>query len=130
MLCDVDQLKVVNDKLGHPVGDLVLKSVGHILKENAREGDLVARIGGDEFAILTPSADQLGATELADRLRVKVRQEVGIAAAISGVTMSFGVAGWEGDDDSSETIMLRADRRLYTAKAIRDVVCAGDPSAA
>ncbi|HYH62870.1 MAG TPA: diguanylate cyclase [Solirubrobacterales bacterium] len=129
-LCDLDQLKVINDKLGHAVGDLVLKSVGQILRDNAREGDLVARIGGDEFAILTPGVDQLGATELADRIRVVVRETVGTTTAIGGVTMSFGVAEWDGDDDSSETIMLRADRRLYRAKAIRDVVCAGDPSPA
>ncbi len=130
MLGDLDQLKVINDKLGHAVGDLVLKSVGQVLRENGRKADLVARIGGDEFAILTSGVDQLGGTEFADRLRILVREEVGTAAAIGGVTMSFGVAGWEGDDDSSETIMLRADRRLYRAKAIRDVVCAGDPSPA
>jgi diguanylate cyclase (GGDEF)-like protein len=130
MLCDLDQLKAVNDQLGHPVGDLVLKAVGGVLKENVRAGDVVARVGGDEFAILTP-VDQLGAAELADRLRLMVRDRVGTAAAIGGVTMSIGVSGWEGsDDDSSETIMLRADRRLYRAKAIRDVVCAGDPSPA
>lgn len=129
MLCDLDQLKAINDQLGHPVGDLVLKAVGGVLKENMRAGDVVARIGGDEFAILTP-VDQLGATELADRLRLLVRERVGTAAAIGGQTLSFGVAGWEGSDDSNETIMLRADRRLYRAKAIRDVVCAGDPSPA
>jgi len=130
MLCDVDQLKAVNDQLGHPVGDLVLKAVAGVLKKNARVGDIVARIGGDEFAILTSGTDSLGATEQADRLRILVREEVGTAAAIGGVTMSFGVADWEGSDDSTETIMLRADRRLYRAKAIRDVVCAGDPSPA
>ena len=130
VLCDLDQLKVVNDQLGHPVGDLVLKAVGRTLMTNAREADLVARIGGDEFAILAPGLDQLGATELADRLRILVRDEVGTAAAIGDVTMSLGVAVWEGSDDSNETIMLRADRRLYRAKSIRDVVCAGDPSPA
>jgi len=130
VLCDVDQLKSINDQLGHPVGDLVLKAVGRTLEADARSGDLVARIGGDEFAILTPGVDQFGATELADRLRLQVRSEAGAAAAIGGVTMSFGVAGWEGGDDSVETVMLRADRRLYRAKLIRDVVCAGDPSPA
>jgi diguanylate cyclase (GGDEF)-like protein len=127
MLGDLDQLKVVNDKLGHAVGDFVLKSVGQILKDNARRDDIVARLGGDEFAILTPGVDLDGATELADRLRIMIREEVGATAALVGVSMSIGIAEWEGDSDSSETIMLRADRRLYMAKAIRDVVCAADP---
>lgn len=130
MLCDLDQLKAINDQLGHPAGDLVLKAVGDVLKENARAGDLVARVGGDEFAIFAPSTDELGATEQANRLRLLVGDGVRTAAAISGVTMSFGVAAWEGKDDSNETMMLRADRRLYRAKAMRDVVCAGDPSPA
>jgi diguanylate cyclase (GGDEF)-like protein len=127
MLCDLDLLKAINDHLGHPVGDLVLKAVGETLRANVRADDLVARIGGDEFAILAPGLDELGATELADRLRILVRSEVGTASAIGGVTLSFGVAEWDGGDDSKETIMLRADRRLYRAKSIRDVVCAGDP---
>jgi diguanylate cyclase (GGDEF)-like protein len=128
LLCDLDQLKAINDQLGHAVGDVVLKSVAHILDDNARAGDHVARIGGDEFAVLSPSADLLGATEHAERLRQLVEAEASAAAAIGGVTISIGVADWEGDDDSAETIMLRVDRRLYRAKAKRNVVCAGDPS--
>lgn len=127
LICDLDQLKSINDQLGHPVGDVVLRAVGRVLSENARTQDLVARIGGDEFAVLSPNADLLGATELAERLRVVVETEASAAAAIGGVSISIGVANWEGDDDSAETIMLRGDRRLYRAKATRNVVCAGDP---
>jgi diguanylate cyclase (GGDEF)-like protein len=128
LLCDLDQLKSINDQLGHAVGDVVLKSVARVLDDNARAGDQVARIGGDEFAVLSPGADLLGATEHAERLRLLVESEASAAAAIGGVTISIGVADWEGADDSAETIMLRADRRLYRAKAKRNVVCAGDPS--
>jgi diguanylate cyclase (GGDEF)-like protein len=128
LLCDLDQLKAINDQLGHAVGDVVLKSVSRVLEEHARAGDHVARIGGDEFAVLSPGADLLGATEHAERLRQLVEAEASAAAAIGGVTISIGVADWEGADDSAETIMLRADRRLYRAKAKRNVVCAGDPT--
>lgn len=127
LLCDLDCLKEINDRLGHPVGDIVLKTVGSLLRDRTRAGDLVARIGGDEFAILSSGDDLLGATELAEHLRRLVADESSAAAGIGGVTISIGVADWEGGDDSRETLMLRADRRLYTAKTTRNVVCAGDP---
>ena len=128
LLCDLDQLKAINDQLGHPVGDVVLRAVGRVLNENARAGDLVARLGGDEFAVLCPGAILLEATELAERLRRLVAEQASAAAAIGGVSISIGVADWEGGDDSAETLMLRADRRLYRAKTSRNVVCAGDGS--
>jgi diguanylate cyclase (GGDEF)-like protein len=126
LLCDLDQLKDINDRLGHPVGDTVLRSLARLLAERAREGDVVARIGGDEFGVLTIGCGLLPATELAEELRELVAAQATAAAGLGGVTMSIGVAEWEGEDDHPETIMLRADRRLYTAKATRNVVCAGD----
>jgi diguanylate cyclase (GGDEF)-like protein len=126
LLCDLDQLKDINDRLGHPVGDAVLRALARLLDERAREGDVVARIGGDEFAVLTIGCGLLAATELAEELRSSVSTQATAAAGLGGVTMSIGVAEWEGEDDHPETIMLRADRRLYTAKATRNVVCAGD----
>ena len=127
LLCDLDGLKTINDRLGHPVGDAALRTVGSLLRDHAREADLVARIGGDEFAVLSPGADLLGATELAERLR-RLVDDAGTAAGLGEGTISVGVADWEGGDDTAETLMLRADRRLYRAKATRNVVCAGDPS--
>lgn len=127
LLCDLDQLKSINDALGHPVGDTVLRNVGDLLGQRARGSDLVARIGGDEFAVLSPGTDLLGGTELAEQLRSMVESGTNAAAGLGGVTISVGVADWEGGDDSPETLMLRVDRRLYTAKSRRNVVCAGDP---
>jgi len=127
LLCDLDQLKLINDQLGHPVGDTVLKSVGRLLRDHARESDVIARIGGDEFGILSPGADLLEGTELGERLRATIESETTAASGLGGVTVSVGVADWEGGDDSAETMMLRADRRLYRAKVSRNVVCAGDP---
>jgi len=127
LLCDLDGLKEINDRLGHPVGDLVLKTVGKLLRARSRDADLVARIGGDEFAVLSAGTDLRGGTELAEQLRRLVAEEATPTAGLGGVSISIGVADWEGPDDSAETVMLRADRRLYTAKATRNVVCAGDP---
>ncbi len=127
LLCDLDGLKEINDHLGHPVGDVVLKTVGKLLRSRSRDADLVARIGGDEFGVLSAGTDLGGATELAEQLRRLVEEEATPAAGIGGVSVSIGVADWEGPDDSAETVMLRADRRLYTAKATRNVICAGDP---
>jgi diguanylate cyclase (GGDEF)-like protein len=126
LLCDLDQLKDINDKLGHPVGDAVLRSLARLLRERVRDGDVVARIGGDEFAVLTLGCGLLPATELAEELRRSVQEHATAAAGLGAVTISVGVAEWEGGDDGPEAIMLRADRRLYTAKATRNVVCAGD----
>ncbi len=81
----------------------------------------------DEFAVLSPGTDLLGGTELGERLRSLIESEPTAATGLGGVTISVGGAGWEGGDDSAETLMLRADRRLYRAKATRNVVCAGDP---
>lgn len=126
LLLDLDQLKEINDRLGHPVGDTVLRSVGRLLVENSREGDVIARIGGDEFALLAPDCELIAATELAEKMRRLIEEATSAAAGIGGVTISVGVAEWEGGDDTVEAIMLRGDRRLYTAKATRNVVCAGD----
>ena len=90
---------------------------------------MIARIGGAEFAPLAPDCELVAATELAEKMRRLVAETTTAAAGIGGVTISGGVAEWEGGDDTAEAIMLRGDRRLYTAKAERNVVCAGDVGA-
>lgn len=127
LLCDVDRLKEINDGLGHAMGDLVLQSVAKLLRSRARASDLVARFGGDEFAILAVGSDELEATKLGEDLRSLVQDEQVGGPAAGAVTISVGVASCDGDDDTPEALMLRADRRLYAAKARRNVVCAGDP---
>jgi diguanylate cyclase (GGDEF)-like protein len=98
ILLDLDDFKRVNDEKGHQEGDRLLQRVAQYLKTHVRQGDLVGRWGGEEFAILLPATDPLGAERLAERLRE------GIAAL--GVTASFGVALYQGicrDSSSGRT---------------------------
>lgn len=127
LICDVDQLKEINDSFGHAMGDVVLREVAELLRGRIRAADLVARIGGDEFAVLASDSDEVDAATLANHLRKLVEKAELGGPSSDPVTLSIGVAEWDGDDDSAEALMLRADRRLYSAKARRNVVCAGDP---
>ena len=127
LICDVDQLKVINDTFGHAMGDVVLRGIADVLRERVRGADLVARIGGDEFAVLASDSDEVEAATLANDLRGLIeRAQLGGPSA-APLTLSIGVAEWDGADDTSESLMMRADRRLYSAKVRRNVVCAGDP---
>jgi diguanylate cyclase (GGDEF)-like protein len=107
VLLDLDDFKRVNDEKGHQEGDRLLQRVAQYLKTHVRQGDLVGRWGGEEFAILLPATDPLGAERLAERLRE------GLAAL--GVSASFGVVLYRGD---LQELFLRADRALYRAKAL------------
>jgi diguanylate cyclase (GGDEF)-like protein len=127
LLCDVDCLKDVNDTLGHSMGDIVLRAVAELLRGRIRAADMVARIGGDEFAVLAMDSNELEAATLAEDLRGLVASTEPGGPSLDPVTVSIGVAEWDGGTDSPETLMMRADRRLYAAKARRNVVCAGDP---
>lgn len=114
---DLDHFKHVNDTLGHPVGDAVLKDVAYIMRKQLRAFDLVYRIGGEEFLVLLPGADSEGAAEIAERLRAAIAQEP-LGGGGPQVTMSFGVAASQrGEDFDMKAITAAADRALYVAKA-------------
>ncbi|MHB8765825.1 MAG: sensor domain-containing diguanylate cyclase [Deferrisomatales bacterium] len=117
ILLDVDHFKKVNDTHGHPAGDEVLRRVAQCLRGFARETDLVARYGGEEFAALLPSTDLAGARILAERVRAGIEA---LAVTWDGKTIpvraSLGVSTLEGEKDTPEALVARADQALYAAK--------------
>jgi diguanylate cyclase (GGDEF)-like protein len=119
LMIDLDGFKPVNDTEGHEAGDRVLALMARAIAGGLREGDFVARFGGDEFAALLPRTDLREAEALAERLRVRVRA----AGADFAVTASLGVAMLE---DDVRRALLRADVALYEAKnSGRDTVRCG-----
>jgi len=111
MIFDIDFFKKINDIYGHDVGDKVLISFANLIKSNLREGDIFARVGGEEFGLLLPSTTSDKAYTLAQKLRVLVEEYNGVTP----ITTSIGIVQYEkGDDDKS--ILKRADFALYKAK--------------
>ncbi len=125
MVLDLDHFKMVNDTHGHDVGDEVLRRIAACLQEFTRYHDIVARLGGEEFAVVAPnmSVDQL--IKFAERIRKAVSGLVIEAGNISlKVTISVGLAVWD-TRESPEEFYKRADKLLYQAKRQgRNRVCA------
>ena len=114
LLCDLDHFKSINDQLGHAAGDAVLQDVAYTMRATLRAGDSIYRVGGEEILIILPSANEADAVEIAERLRVEVRERRPVGAQ---VTVSIGVAvSGEGSVDTDDLI-ARADAALYAAKA-------------
>ncbi|MFP5223812.1 MAG: diguanylate cyclase [Acidobacteriota bacterium] len=126
ILFDLDHFKQVNDVHGHAAGDAVLVEVGRKCLETVRQTDIVARWGGEEFALLMPETDEEGARLMAGRLREILRELLPLDGREVRVTASFGVAELNagGRSESFEKLAARADACLYRAKREgRDRVC-------
>jgi diguanylate cyclase (GGDEF)-like protein len=115
-MIDVDHFKQVNDRYGHPVGDEVLRAVGALLGARLREGDCLARIGGEEFMIVLRQCDVSRGRRVAESVRHNVAaSQIRTAAGEVPITVSLGIAQWAADE-GFEAAVERADRALYDAK--------------
>jgi diguanylate cyclase (GGDEF)-like protein len=117
LMIDIDHFKAVNDAYGHAAGDLVLKNVVAICRAEKRDPDLLARVGGEEFAMMLPETTEAAAAQFAERLR---REVAGTMPTVYGeklgVTISIGVAGATIRTAGVEALLRCADRALYEAK--------------
>ncbi|MEZ7008778.1 diguanylate cyclase [Aeromonas sp. S13(2024)] len=117
MVLDVDQFKCINDRFGHPSGDSALVHLGRVMQSVLRSEDVLARIGGDEFAILLPNTTLSAAASLAERLRLQVMQSP--LPLPDGeklvITISAGLVE-NGEGELMESLYARADQMLYQAK--------------
>lgn len=118
LVVDLDHFKAVNDEHGHPVGDEALIQVADTLERSVRESDVVARLGGEEFAILAVNTDRAGLVKLAERIRRAVaRTPVARDTATPVIlTASIGVAFAGSATGTADTLFAEADRYLYEAK--------------
>jgi two-component system cell cycle response regulator len=117
VMFDIDHFKKVNDTYGHLAGDEVLRTVGALLKKRVRTNDIVARVGGEEFAVILPEAGLAGGLSLAEKLRRMIETEQFIYnGTVIPVTISLGVSGYEAHHENAETMVSQADEKLYEAK--------------
>lgn len=118
MMIDIDHFKKINDRYGHQTGDYVLNRAARILEENLRQGDVLARIGGEEFSVAAPYTSRLGAMVLAERLRKAVQDAIfSFNGAQFPVTVSIGFATLNRDPGVNiHELLALADQRLYHAK--------------
>lgn len=113
---DLDRFKNVNDSLGHPVGDKLLKEVASRLKGLLREEDTVSRIGGDEFVIIMPHADAQGAAHVADKILETISKNFRIETHDLRIGVSIGIAIYPDNGTNFSALIQAADTALYRAK--------------
>jgi diguanylate cyclase (GGDEF)-like protein len=117
MVIDVDGLKAVNDRLGHQQGDNLIRRVAATLRERVRATDIVARLSGDEFAVLMPQSDVEGALALAENLRSEVAGSFAGDPELAGNTISVGLTMFGVESDGgAEAVLAAADEAMYRAK--------------
>jgi diguanylate cyclase (GGDEF)-like protein/PAS domain S-box-containing protein len=116
LMLDLDRFKPVNDTFGHSCGDDVLRDLAHSVARVLRESDTVARIGGDEFAVLLADTDPPGAVQVAEKLVQVVRQPRDIEGRLVSVGTSIGISLFPDQTDDVDVLLQQADSAMYAAK--------------
>jgi diguanylate cyclase (GGDEF)-like protein len=114
IIADIDDFKKVNDTLGHQEGDRVLAQLAAMLRQEARESDVCCRFGGEEFAVIMPQTGLPEARGIAERIRAGATI---IRPGGRPLTISLGVAAYDGATTTASSIVGKADRALYLAKS-------------
>ena len=121
MMLDIDHFKYINDTYGHLIGDQVLIEFVKLIQSTLRDSDFLARVGGEEFAIIVPYAPGTAALEMAERIRKLIAEHTFDKAGV--VTVSIGVAEYQ-SGNTIDIMMMKADQALYEAKnSARNCVC-------
>ena len=117
MVIDIDGLKEINDRFGHQRGDNLIRRLSAVLRERVRNTDIVARLSGDEFAVLMPQTDTDGALQLGEDLRAEVAEEFPAGEDMGQATISVGITMFGGSRDAgAEAVLVAADQAMYRAK--------------
>jgi diguanylate cyclase (GGDEF)-like protein len=116
LMMDLDDLKAINDRLGHFQGDRILRGVGEVVSDGVRRIDTAARYGGDEFVVLLPETDPTGAFVLAEKIRLGVHAMALDLPDVSHPSISIGVVSYPGDGRTTDELMISADNAMYASK--------------
>src|SRR5690606_18447356 len=116
LILDADKFKLINDRFGHQAGDQALELIAETLRATVRAGDIVGRLGGEEFGVFLPNIDRVSAGRVAERLRIAVA-DIAFIAEGRRHPLSVSIGGVVFDEKASFEILFRqADDRLYHAK--------------
>jgi diguanylate cyclase (GGDEF)-like protein len=125
IMLDIDFFKSINDCFGHEIGDKVLAALAATIQATLRDGDIFARMGGEEFIVMLPGQGLAEALQMAERLRLLIAQNE-VPGCPARITVSAGLAGLESESDEIVDLLRRADQGLYRAKSQgRNQVCLG-----
>ncbi|GGA83242.1 hypothetical protein GCM10011521_21970 [Arenimonas soli] len=114
---DIDLFKLINDSLGHQVGDECLRAVADTVAAELRGGDILGRLGGEEFAVALPGARRIHALAVGERVRTSVQKHCqAVGEEVVELTVSVGAAEHLGPEEALDALVDRADRAMYTAK--------------
>ena len=117
LMMDLDELKLINDRLGHFHGDRVLRAVGEVITQGVRQIDTAARYGGDEFVVLLPETDPTGAFVLAEKIRIGVgSMPIELPGGVPQPSLSIGVVSYPDDGRNADELIISADGAMYASK--------------